>query len=132
MTAPIGADWSKAQRASRPGPCRYRCGRPAWLLEPGGNQVAHKACADKAAGVAETTVTPAAELEDGKAEPRSVGCGPVKESGRSCGQQGTAPSCMLCPLSPTYWRTTLAPDERRALPPYTGPVVTAEVDNAVL
>jgi hypothetical protein len=134
--------WTKARQASRPGPCRYGCGKRAWLIEPGGNQVAHKVCADAAAGVATPDVTPIGDLAEGKVADRALGCGTPPDghtTGRVCAADtgeadrlGTTATCQLCPASPTYWRKALSPDERAALPPYAGPVVTAEPDSAAL
>lgn len=123
---PALVEWTKARRSSRPGPCLYRCGKTAWLIPPGGNQVAHKVCADAAAGIESREVAPGGgEYEASKAEPRALGCGtpaPGQTSGRVCAGTGAELSCQLCPSSPTYWggEGTI----RRE-------VVTADVDGAL-
>lgn len=111
------ADWSKAQTV-KAAPCWYRCGLPAWLVEPGTGRTAHKVCAELAAIREAGLPEPAAvdplsivgwdgEDRESKLEPRALGCGtppPGVISGRVCGGTGGSPSCPLCPQSPTYWR----------------------------
>lgn len=102
-----------------PGPCHYGCGKQATMSEPGKPWKAHKVCSGALTNTDAPVIGWDGEDRESKAEPKPLGCGTPTEgqtSGRVCAGTGATPSCRLCPRSPNYWRNSLTPSERAALP----------------